>query len=422
MDADRYHFLACARPPRLARALPFGRALTLTAAWPRSTFPRMMRRGNTADRLAFVAMAAACAMVAALAPAARGQTSWGPAVMLAQQSGPSPPAAAATPPSAAENEAEQRRTAQAARLQRMAEVRSWGYQLRLIDPFLIRSSPLDLVVVDHGISAFRRFVRQFGTDEVAIMRERAEGKPRIVLSYLSIGEAERYRFYWNQDWYDPPRKPPWLGDVNPVWDGNYLVKFWERDWQALIFGGPEAYLERIVAQGFDGIYLDRADVFLEWQQAVPDAEARMVDFLVRLASHARKVKPDLIIVMQNAEELLKHAGVRMAIDAIAKEDLYYGIDHAEGRNANDTVEWSVKDLKIAQRAGRRVLAVEYLSDARKIADAKRRAAKDGFLMHVTVRDLGQLTLEHVDAAPVTQAPKPAAGPSSPSSMPARPQR
>ena len=31
--------------------------------------------------------------------------------------------------------------------------------------------------------------------------------------------------------------------------------------------------------------------------------------------------------MQNAEELLKHASVRIGIDAIAKEDLYYGVDH-----------------------------------------------------------------------------------------------
>lgn len=385
----------------------------------------MMRRGNTVDTLAFLAtgLAAVMAVSAALATPARAQSSWGPpTVTPVQQMAPSPPSAPATAqPVTAESEAEQRRAAQAARLQRMADVKSWGYQLRLIDPFLIRSSPLDLVVVDHGISAFRRFVRQFSAEEVAIMRQRAEGKPRIVLSYLSIGEAERYRFYWNQDWYDPKLKPSWLGDVNPVWDGNYLVKFWERDWQALIFGTPEAYIERIVAQGFDGIYLDRADVFLEWQKAVPDAEARMVDFLVRLSAHARKVKPDLVIVMQNAEELLKHAGVRTAIDAIAKEDLYYGIDHAEGRNANDTVEWSVKDLKIAQRAGRRVLAVEYLSDARKIADAKRRAAKDGFLLHVTVRDLGQLTLEHVDAAPAPDAAKPATAPPPPSA-PARPQR
>ena len=297
------------------------------------------------------------------------------------------------------------------RLRRLAEVKSWGYQLRLIDPAQIRASDFDLVVVDHAISAFRRFVRQFTADEVRVMRSRANGGTRIVLSYLSIGEAERYRFYWQQEWYDPALKPAWLGRLNPEWDGNYTVDFWDPNWQALVLGSPESYIERVIAQGFDGIYLDRADIFLEFAKTTPDAEARMVAFLARVGEHARRLKPDFLVVMQNAEELLKHDAVRNAIDGIAKEDLYYGIDHRESRNPADTVEWSTNDLRQAQRAGRRVFLVEYIDNPVKAADARRRAARDNFLLHITRRDLGQLTLSGPDQqeppAPTDLAPAPA---------------
>lgn len=297
-------------------------------------------------------------------------------------------------------------TAEEMRLQRIASARRWAYQLRLIDPNQIRASPFDLVVIDHAISAFRRFVRQFTPEEIATLRQRPDGSTRIALSYMSIGEAERYRFYWQQAWYDAARKPGWLGDLNPQWEGNYVVRYWDPAWQALIFGSPEAYVERIIAQGFDGVYLDRADVFLEFQKKVPDAEARMVDFLTRLIAHARDLKPDFLVVMQNAEELLRHASLRRAIDAIAKEDLYYGIDHSEARNSADTIDWSVRQLQLLRRTGRPVFVVEYLTDPGKAADSARLAERHGFRLHITSRDLGQLTLEppHGEPAALRSAP------------------
>jgi cysteinyl-tRNA synthetase len=285
------------------------------------------------------------------------------------------------------------------RQERLAEVNSWGYQLRLIDPRQIEASRFDMVVVDHAISAFRRFVRQFTPEEVATMRNRPGGGARVVLSYLSIGEAERYRFYWDQAWYQPERKPAWLGDVNPQWDGNYAVQFWDPAWQGLIYGSAEAYLERVIGQGFDGVYLDRADIFLEWKDKMPAAEARMVDFIVALAAHARRIRPDFLIVMQNAEELVRHSALMASIDGIAKEDLLFGIDHGEGPNERGTVEWSINDLRTARRQGHRIFVVEYLNDPAKIAIARRRTAAEGFVLHVTSRDLGHLATDLPDPPP-----------------------
>jgi len=95
--------------------------------------------------------------------------------------------------------------------------------------------------------------------DVARLKTKAGGGQRLVAAYLSIGEAEDYRPYWRPEWEAAP--PHWLGRENPDWPGNYTVRYWDSDWQALIFGSAESSLGRILAAGFDGVYLDIIDAF-----------------------------------------------------------------------------------------------------------------------------------------------------------------
>ena len=99
----------------------------------------------------------------------------------------------------------------------------------------------------------------FTADEIEQLRNKANGGKRLVVSYMSIGEAEDYRYYWQTDWNS--NKPSWLGAENPDWEGNYKVKYWEQDWQNIIFGNDDSYLKKIVNSGFDGVYLDIIDAF-----------------------------------------------------------------------------------------------------------------------------------------------------------------
>lgn len=276
------------------------------------------------------------------------------------------------------------------RQQRLAPVKSWGYQLRFVNPQEVRESPYDLIVVDHAISANRRFQRQITRDEIETMKQRPDGSRRIVLSYLSIGEAERYRFYWNQDWYNAKLAPPWLGKVNPQWDGNYLVRFWDPAWQSIVFGGADNYLDRIKKQGFDGIYLDRADVYWEWRKERPSAEKDMVTFIDKLARAAHKRDPRFLVVMQNAEELVRFPKLRQAIDGIAKEDLFFGVNHSQEKNSAEDVRWSLKWLRRAKQKGKKVFVVEYLNNRKLAAATMKRIARMGFLPHAAPRGLGSL--------------------------------
>ncbi len=197
-----------------------------------------------------------------------------------------------------------------------ASPRTWVYQLQNADPAQLTATAFDVVEMDYA---------RDGTDATAYTPEeiqtlRASGK--LVLAYLSIGEAENYRFYWDPSWDTLP--PPWLGPENPDWPGNFPVRYWDPAWQQLIL----AYLHRILQQGFDGVYLDRVDSYAFWADSLGTAEAaqRMIRWIQTLAESARAVHPGFWIIPQNGEEVLAYdtAGtLRQIVSGWAVEDLFF---------------------------------------------------------------------------------------------------
>jgi cysteinyl-tRNA synthetase len=97
------------------------------------------------------------------------------------------------------------------------------------------------------------------TSDIKALKQKKNGGNRLLIAYMSIGEAEDYRFYWQSDWI--VGNPSFLESENPYWKGNYKVMYWEKEWQNIIFGNSNAYLDKILSAGFDGVYLDIIDAF-----------------------------------------------------------------------------------------------------------------------------------------------------------------
>ncbi len=96
-------------------------------------------------------------------------------------------------------------------------------------------------------------------EDIDRLKTKQNGGKRLVIAYMSIGEAEDYRYYWKEEWNENP--PEWLDEENPDWPGNYKVKYWMKDWQKIIYGSNDSYLDRILSSGFDGVYLDIIDAY-----------------------------------------------------------------------------------------------------------------------------------------------------------------
>lgn len=293
-------------------------------------------------------------------------------------------------------------------------VRTWGYQLQRHEPAAIAAAPHDLMVVDfarHGDEASK-----FTGEEVAAMQQRDDGGRRVVVAYISIGEASEFRTFWKKSWTKRGRAqsaltsvaPAWLGPVNPDWPESRKVRYWDPAWQAIIFNDERTgWLDQIVAQGFDGAYLDIVDAYYFWgaeakksqrEKGDPDgqqdAARRMASFVVAFTEHARQVNPKFFSIPQNGEFILndlrhgKHpqpGDAQLAEDyldamgAIAIEDTYYRGDEDEN-NALATDDDKVEVLKADfLNAGKPVLVVDYVDDAELVADFQRRAREDGFI-------------------------------------------
>jgi cysteinyl-tRNA synthetase, unknown class len=119
----------------------------------------------------------------------------------------------------------------------------------------VTSTNYDLLIMDLYFSDGNPFTYA----EISQLKNKANGGKRLVISYMSIGEAEDYRYYWQSSWSS--NKPSWLDKENPNWTGNYKVKYWEKDWQNIIYGNDSSYLKKILDANFDGVYLDIIDAF-----------------------------------------------------------------------------------------------------------------------------------------------------------------
>ncbi len=90
------------------------------------------------------------------------------------------------------------------------------YEWNSKDSFLldIQATNYDVIIMD----AFFDDVNMLTADDVNSLKTKNNGGSRLVISYMSIGEAEDYRYYWNEDWEKNP--PSWLAKDNPEWEGN----------------------------------------------------------------------------------------------------------------------------------------------------------------------------------------------------------
>ena len=139
----------------------------------------------------------------------------------------------------------------------------WAYQLQA-DPFYpldrMSRSKVGTIVMDYSHDGSE--AGELSEDEVALVKGDGEFRPiKRILSYMSIGEAEENRFYWDNSWTQngtiTSASPQFLFAVNPEWPDNYKVRYWDPEWRAVV----DQYLDRIVSAGFSGVYLDIVDAY-----------------------------------------------------------------------------------------------------------------------------------------------------------------
>lgn len=269
--------------------------------------------------------------------------------------------------------------------------RYWHYQLQDYESLNVETLPDEkaLVVIDYskdGTEAGR-----FSEVEVTRLKQINHN---IVVSYLSIGEAEEYRWYYNSLNKDLLLKP------NAQWQGNTLVKYWDKRWQAVIVDSKSSYLSRILEQGFSGVYLDIVDAYLHFPKRKRAAE-EMIEFVRKISEQGRKHHDSFKVIVQNAACIYKRYNFPHlneeeynelldrffdSIYAIAVESVFF-IGKEFENNKLAPQEYVVQCLKEFQKRGKPIFSVDYVSDNEKVVKAHELANINGFIGLTTDRNL-----------------------------------
>ena len=150
------------------------------------------------------------------------------------------------------------------------------------------------------------------------------------IAYISLGEAEEYRPYWDQ-----VAGKGYLIKRNKNWDGSWVVDTRSKQWQTLIL---EQILPRFIKMGFSGIFLDTIDTAIYLEEVHPQQYAGAKENMVAFVKKIHQTFPELKIYPNNGLEFLK--SWKDTISGVFIEDLYSSYDFDEKKFRPTPPDWT----------------------------------------------------------------------------------
>ena len=141
-------------------------------------------------------------------------------------------------------------------------------------------------------------------------------KDFILIAYVSLGEAESYRPYW-EDINDAS----WIIRENPNWQENYYVDIRNSQWQQVIL---EKVIPGIISQGFHGIFMDTLDTAEILEEGFEGRYCGAKEAMIQLIVQIRKKYPELLLISNNGFYLLNE--IAPYLNGMLVEDIHMLID------------------------------------------------------------------------------------------------
>lgn len=205
----------------------------------------------------------------------------------------------------------------------------------------------------------------------------------ILIGYVSLGEVADYRWYWNDI-----AKKPWILEKNPNWNSR-MIDVRADEWRQLL---TEQIIPRILAKGFDGIFLDTIDDAEYLEQYHPKKKyPGMGAAMVRLIKLIRKKFPTIYIVANRGFAFLNE--IASSIDGVVAESIFTTIDFEKSmtrrRNAYETAPIIKQLRKASKRTGLKVFTLDYpdLENRMDIEEIIAQSQRLGFIPYLSTPKL-----------------------------------
>lgn len=211
------------------------------------------------------------------------------------------------------------------------------------------------------------------------VREIRDDGERIALGYVNVGEIETYRDYWSDavraDAAGRKEAFAWRGPKSN--EGELLAKYWTPQWEEILF----ARVDRIMAQGYDGVFLDDVLHYFTfaagllapgsaWSDSGAPSGATgfaraMMRLVRKVADRARAHDREALVVVNNGGYIGRDAGADRSGAGPSAFDIYRaGIDGVLVENMfapNASPEALTVIGEDYQSRGVRVLTVDFVS-------------------------------------------------------------
>jgi uncharacterized protein (TIGR01370 family) len=214
-------------------------------------------------------------------------------------------------------------------------------------------------------------------------------KAPLFLGYVSLGEAEPHRYFYNK-----VKGGSMLVGRNEDWNAD-LVDVRSLRWQNLLL---DKVIPKIMAQGFDGLFLDTLDsaVYLELYKD-PVKFAGMKRELVNFIAKIRARFPHALLCANRGREIWEQAAPYL--DFVVLEDFSTSYDFKTKKYLTLSPQDIAKNLDFADRAIKAnpevmPLAIDYVEpdDVEAAGRAISLAAKYGLITYVSDLQLDEVYL------------------------------
>ncbi len=253
-------------------------------------------------------------------------------------------------------------------------VSSWGIQYHGFNASSVNnidSAAVDVVVVGR----FDGSGKEWQSSDITRLAQK-----KWMFSYLAVGQAQNIETYW-QSWWTVGN-PSWLLSASPTYGGTYEVAYWDGNWQAQVF----SVIDRIIANGFDGTFLDQSDPY--WNPGFPGGASsqnmqRSRDLVCNVYNYAQSKKPGFKIFVNGGGNQVDLFGSSYwnCLDATAGEHMWYngtGVVGSAGYR-----DWTVPVLQKLVAAGKKVFTFDYTSNSSEINTVLSTSRSKGFIPTVT---------------------------------------
>ena len=277
----------------------------------------------------------------------------------------------------------------------------------------IAASPYDLVIVEARPLA--PGASDLSDAEVASLM--SQGK--VISGYVSLGQTDESRPYWDAVWTDPtglpvgegdtgplqPGAPDWILEVADSWPAR-IVDTGSADWRAIVI----AQVEDMAARGFGAVFLDNILTYYELaaqRGELGTAQSQhyaqeMMQLVIDVAAAARAINPGFAIIANGGPYIIGDAGAfgtqlavdyLDAVDAIMAESFFGLLNGLRDDTTLDVYEsfWAAQGID--------VLALEYSTDPEAIAAFAAEAEARGFAASVSPDQALNVLPDPIEAAP-----------------------